>query len=160
MVVASIKGRRDQYRMPGAPVFLLVVVIIAVTVLYGLQVLVRYQRRVMIHQERMAAIEKGMELPPLEQEIQRSGWNVQRLLLLAGLSWVSVGIAVFPLLNRLAGQTLTVPWGYDQSGPVWARVPVPSGLEWIGVALIGIGVSHLVTFAVGRQREREESRRP
>jgi hypothetical protein len=144
--------------MPGALVFVFVVAIMAITVVYGLHVLVRYQRRMMIHQERMAAIEKGIELPPLEQEIQRSGWNVQRLLLLAGLSWISVGVAVFPLLNRLGGQTLTIPWGYDQTGPVWARVPVPMGLEWIGVALIGIGVSHLVTFAVGRQREGEESR--
>jgi hypothetical protein len=136
----------------------LIIAIVVLGVAYIFQIWVRYQRRLMIHRERLAAIEKGTELPPLEQEIQRGGWNVQRLLLLAGLVWISVGVATFPLLNRLGGQTVTIPWGYDQVGPVWAKVPIPVGLEWIGVALIGIGVSHLVTYAVGRQREREESR--
>jgi hypothetical protein len=136
----------------------LIIAIVLLGVAYIFQIWVRYQRRLMIHRERLAAIEKGAELPPLEQEIQRSGWNVQRLLLLAGLVWISVGVATFPLLNRLGGQTVTIPWGYDQVGPVWAKVPIPVGLEWIGVALIGIGLSHLVTYAVGRQREREESR--
>jgi hypothetical protein len=136
----------------------LIIAIVVLGVAYIFQIWVRYQRRLMIHRERLAAIEKGTELPPLEQEIQRGGWNVQRLLLLAGLVWISVGVATFPLLNRLGGQTVTIPWGYDQVGPVWAKVPIPVGLEWMGVALIGIGVSHLVTYAVGRQREREESR--
>jgi hypothetical protein len=143
--------------MEAALIILAAVVLMGVA--YILQIWVRYQRRLMIHRERLAAIEKGTELPPLEQEMQRSGWNVQRLLLLAGLVWISIGAAAFPLLMRLGGQTLTLPWGYDQNGPVWARVPVPNGLEWIGLALVGIGVSHLITFMVGRQRDREESRR-
>jgi hypothetical protein len=59
---------------------------------------------------------------------------------------------------RLGGQSVTIPWGYDRAGPVWAKVPIPFGLEWIGLALVGIGISHIVTYAVGRHREREESR--
>jgi hypothetical protein len=141
--------------MAGPLIF--IVAIVAVAVAYVFQIWVRYQRRLMIHRERLAAIEKGIELPPLEQEIQRSGWNVQRLLLLAGMVWISVGIGAFPLLSRLGGQSITLPWGYDQLGPVWAKVPIPTGLEWIALALVGIGISHLVTFAVGRQRE--DSRR-
>lgn len=136
----------------------IIIAIVLLGVAYIFQIWVRYQRRLMIHRERLAAIEKGTELPPLEQEIQRGGWNVQRLLLLAGLVWMSVGIAAFPLLMRLGGQTVTIPWGYDQVGPVWAKVPIPLGLEWIGLALVGIGISHIVTYAVGRRREREESR--
>jgi hypothetical protein len=136
-----------------------VVAIALLGIAYILQIWVRYQRRLIIHRERLAAIEKGLELPPVEQEIRRTSWNVQRLLLLAGLIWISLGVGVFPLLIQLGGQSITIPWGYDQAGPVWAKVPVPMGLEWIGLAIVGIGVSHLITFVVGRRREREESRR-
>jgi hypothetical protein len=111
----------------------------------------RHQRRLMIHRERLAAIEKGIELPPLEQEMQKRSWNVQRLLLLSGLIWISVGIAVFPLMIRIAGQSISPPWD-----PYAPRFDIPGGLEWLGVALIGIGLSHLVTFVVGRRRERDE----
>jgi hypothetical protein len=134
--------------------------IVTVATAYIFQIWVRYQRRLMIHRERLAAIEKGTELPPLEQEIQRSGWNVQRLLLLAGMVWISIGVAAFPLLSSLGGQAVKIPWGYDNTGnPLWPTVQIPIGLEWFAVALIGIGVSHLITYAIGRQREREESRR-
>jgi hypothetical protein len=142
---------------PGG--FIILSLILAVAATYIFQMWARHQRRLMIHRERLAAIEKGVELPPLEQEIQRTGWNVQRILLLAGLVWISLGVGAFPLLNGLGGQTLTIPWGYDQTGPVWAKVPVPMGLEWIGVPLVGIGASHLITYIVGRRRESEDSRR-
>jgi hypothetical protein len=141
---------------PGG--FIIISLILAVAATYIFQMWARHQRRLMVHRERLAAIEKGIELPPLEREIQKRSWNVQRLLLLAGLVWISVGLATFPLLLRLAGQSLTIPWGYDVAGPVWAKVPIPFGLEWIGVALVGIGASHIVTYAVGRRHEREESR--
>jgi hypothetical protein len=136
-----------------------IIAIVLMGIAYIFQIWVRYQRRLMIHRERLAAIEKGTELPPLEQEIQRGSWNVQRLLLLAGLVWISLGVGVFPLLSRLGGQAITLPWGYDRAGPVWAKVPIPTGLEWIGLALVGIGISHLITFAAGRRRDREEPRR-
>jgi hypothetical protein len=137
------------------------VAIAAVATVHVFQLWARHQRRLMIHRERLAAIEKGAELPPLEQEIQRGSWNVQRLLLLAGLVWVSLGMAAFPLLKTLGGQRLQIPWGYDNTGnPLWQMVQVPWGLEWIGVALVGIGVSHLIVYAIGKQKEREESRRP
>ena len=135
------------------------VVILAIAATYIFQMWARHQRRLMIHRERLAAIEKGIELPPLEQEIQKRNWNVQRLLLLAGLVWISVGIGAFPLLNRLGGQTITMPWGYDQLGPVWAKVPIPAGLEWIGAGARRHRGLSPGDVAVGRQREREESRR-
>jgi hypothetical protein len=136
---------------PGG--FIIISLILAIAATYIFQMWARHQRRLMIHRERLAAIEKGLELPPLEQEIQKRSWNVQRLLLLAGLVWISLGVGAFPLLMRLGGQSVTIPWGYNQAGPAWAKVPIPTGLEWIGVALIGIGLSHIVTYAFGRHRE-------
>jgi hypothetical protein len=135
----------------GGAIILMVILVVTATHIF--QIWARHQRRLMIHRERLAAIEKGIELPPLEKEIQGRNWNVQRLLLLAGLVWISLGIAVFPMMFRLRGQSILSPW--DPYGP---RIEIPSGLEWIGVSLIGIGLSHIVTYLVGRRREREESR--
>jgi hypothetical protein len=129
--------------------FIIFSLILAVAATYIFQMWARHQRRLMIHRERLAAIEKGIDLPPLEQELQKRSSNVQRLLLLAGLVWISLGSAVFPLMMRLGGQSVILPYG---------RFEIPFGLEWTGIALIGIGVSHIVTYAVGRHREREESR--
>jgi hypothetical protein len=136
---------------PGG--FIIISLILAVAATYIFQMWARHQRRLMIHRERLAAIEKGIELPPLEQEIQQRSWNVQRVVLLAGLVWISLGIGAFPLLRGLRGQSIVSPW--DPYSPPFK---IPAGLEWIGVALIGIGLSHLVTYVVGRRRERDESR--
>ena len=100
----------------------------------------RQQRRTMIHQERLAALEKGLELPPLEQEALRTTWNVQLILLLAGLVWVSVGIGFYLVFSTM----LAHPNRFTEE--------VPHGIQFVGVGIIGIGVSHLIAYAVGRNR--------
>lgn len=99
----------------------------------------RHRRQVMIHRERLAAIEKGIDLSILDQEIQLRSWNVQQILLLAGLSWISVGIATFVVLTAL----LAYPSQFVDE--------FPKGLEWIGLAPTGIGISHLIVYFVGRK---------
>jgi len=101
----------------------------------------RHQRRALIHRERLAAIEKGANMPPLELEQKRSSWNVQRTLLLAGLIWLSLGICVFV--------TLSVVIAY----PANAKLEIPPGVQWIGLGLAAIGVSHLVVFFTGKRKE-------
>ena len=98
-------------------------------------------RRTMIHRERLAAIEKGVDLPPLEQEVRRSTWNVQRLLLLAGLVWVSLGVGTFVTLSALLAYATAVTQG------------IPQGLQWIGVAPVCIGLSHLIVYLIGKRKE-------
>jgi hypothetical protein len=100
----------------------------------------RHQRRMMVHRERLAAVEKGVELPPLELESNRREWNVQRILLLGGLIWVSVGLAAFLALNTIVHH------------PSAASQDVPFGIQWIGVGPIGIGLAHLITYLVGRNK--------
>lgn len=57
------------------------------------------QRADLRHKERMAAIEKGMELPPDPPEI-----DVRRpRYLLKGLVWTFTGVAVYFALDALAG---------------------------------------------------------
>jgi hypothetical protein len=101
----------------------------------------RHQRRTLIHRERITAIEKGVDIPPLEQEQKRSSWNVQRTLLLLGLIWLSVGIGVFVTLSVVI------------ASPANARLEVPQGVQWIGLGLAAIGISHLVVYLAGKRKE-------
>lgn len=116
-------------------------VAVALIAFVGFRQWLSHARRAMIHRERMAAIEKGADLPALEPEVRRIGWDAQRMLLLAGLSWISVGIGAFVVLSVLI----------QHAPPTQAP---PTGIQWIGLALVGIGLSHLIVYWVGRNRER------
>lgn len=101
----------------------------------------RHQRRVMIHKERLATVEKGVALPPLEQEVRRNSWNVQRIILLAGLTWISIGIGAFVTLSALL------------AFPSKVTEEIPRGMQWIAVAPFCIGVSHVIVYLVGKGKE-------
>jgi hypothetical protein len=116
-------------------------VIVAVIAYLGFREWLRHQRRALIHQERLAAVEKGVEVPPLESEVHRRAWNVQRILLLAGLIWISLGVAAYVTLSALIAP------------PANAKLEIPPGIEWIGLAPAAIGLSHLVVYLVGKKRE-------
>jgi hypothetical protein len=103
----------------------------------------QFNRRRMIHRERLAAIERGVDLPPLDQEVRRSSWNVQQVLLLAGLVWVSLGLGAFVTLSALLAHPTPVTEG------------IPQGLQWIGLAPLCIGLSHLVVYLIGKKKEQE-----
>jgi hypothetical protein len=117
------------------------IVVVAFIAFAGFRQWLQHQRRAMIHRERLAAVEKGVAIPPLEQEVKRSNWNVQRILLLAGLIWISLGIGSFVVLNAL----LAHPEGLTDLHP---------GVQWIGIAPMLIGLSHLLVYLVGRRIER------
>jgi hypothetical protein len=116
------------------------IVVIACIAFVGFRQWLQHQRRVMIHRERLAAVEKGVALPPLELEVRRSNWNVQRILLLAGLTWISLGIGVFVLLSALLAHPEGLP-------------DLRQGFQWIGVAPVMIGISHLIVYLVGKKKE-------
>jgi hypothetical protein len=101
----------------------------------------RQQRRTLIHRERLAAIEKGVDLPPLEQEQKRSSWNVQRTLLLAGMVWLSLGVGAYVTLSAVI------------ASPANAKLEVPPGIQWVGLAPAAIGVSHLIVYLAGKRKE-------
>jgi hypothetical protein len=101
----------------------------------------RHQRRTLIHRERLAAIEKGIDLPPLEQEQNRSSWNVQRTLLLAGLIWLSLGICAYVTLSVMI------------ASPVNANLEIPPGVQWVGLGPTAIGISHLLVYLAGKLKQ-------
>jgi len=131
-------------------IIVLIVALVVLPIVYlAFQQWLRHRRRVMIHRERLAAIEKGIDLAPLEQEIQRGSWNVQRILLLAGLSWISLGIGTFVVLSAV----LVHPSNLTEA--------LPNGLQWIGIVPVGIGLSHLFVYVVGkRTEEKSHHKRP
>ena len=99
-------------------------------------------RRTMIHRERLAAIEKGVDLPPLDIEVRRNRGGIQRFLLLSGLVWVSLGVGAFVTLSALLAH------------PTPVTREIPEGLQWIGLAPVCIGVSHLIVYLVFRNEEK------
>jgi hypothetical protein len=118
------------------------VALAAVLAFIGFGQWLRQQRRMMIHRERLAALEKGVELPPLEKEVHLNIWNVQRLLLLAGLVWISIGVGFYQVFSTM----LRTPTDFTRD--------VPPGIQYVGYGLIGIGISHLIAFAAGVFKER------
>lgn len=96
----------------------------------------RKRRRLMElhHAERMAAIERGMELPPLPIELIDGGMpRRRRSSLLPGLVWALIGLAI-------AGGTLITDGDYD--------------LLVGGLIALGIGLAYLIYYSVeGREVE-------
>ena len=103
---------------------------------------IRHQRRMALHKERMAMLEKGMELPPPEQEIRQAKGGIQRMLLLAGLCWIAAGVAVFVTLSAMLAHS---------AGPAGI---LREGIEWIALAPAGIGMAHLLVYLIGSRADR------
>lgn len=115
-----------------------VIITVALIGFVAFRLYLSHHRRIMIHRERIAAIEKGVALPPLEQEVRRSNFNVQRILLLGGLIWIALGIATFVALSSIL--VMASPKFSDE---------IPRGIQYVAIAPIGIGIAHLVVFFVG-----------
>ena len=99
----------------------------------------RKRRRLMelYHAERMAAIERGMELPPLPIEIL--GSPPSRSTLLPGLIWLFVGLALLIGLHDGGGNFFAGVGG----GLIWGLVPT------------GVGIAYLIHYFVeGRKHFR------
>ncbi len=74
---------------------------------YGLTLSVRYRRRVLQNQERMAALEKGTPLPELIEE-QMAPWS-GRIYLLRGMMWLFSGVAIVVFLSVMAAYSRQNP---------------------------------------------------
>jgi hypothetical protein len=84
------------------------------------------------HAERMAAIEKGIDLPPLPPEFfqgERKQEKTPHTYFRRGVMWLLIGIAA-----------TTALWGTHENDYWWGLVPV------------AVGVAYLITFLVERNR--------
>jgi len=116
------------------------IVFVALIAFVAFRQWLQHHRRILIHRERIAAIEKGVALPPLEQEVARRAFNSQRVLLLLGLVWVAIGIGAYV--------TLSVLLSFPQTEPTKEIAP---GMQYLAIIPFGIGLAHLVTWLSGRK---------
>lgn len=149
--------------------FLIFLVIMAVVVILP-SLLMRYKWQELRHRERMAALEKGAQLPI--EPAENAPWT-PRIYLLRGLIWLFSGIAVVIFLGGLAATDLQSDtlesrmWRAEQlrsagmpeeqwkrviNEPAQQRQRIPVGLSLIGLVPIGVGMAYLIFYA-GERRQ-------
>ena len=84
------------------------------------------------HKERMAAIERGMELPPLPETFFRSfNYDRKPRHLLTGMIWTFVGAGLFVALQEVAGRDVA----------------------WFALMPIGVGLALLIYYVVEGRKQ-------
>jgi hypothetical protein len=84
------------------------------------------------HAERMAAIERGMDIPPLPESFYQGIQRAKRpRYLLAGLVWFFVGTGIFIALNAVAGKEVA----------------------YFGLIPAGVGLAFLIFYALEGRKE-------
>jgi hypothetical protein len=159
------------------------VVVMAIMILAAAAIIIwslslRYKRQQLRHQERMAALEKGAELPAEPVEKAPAPWS-PRIYLLRGLVWLftGIGLAVF-----LFGMSVTVGSRQETiEDRLWraqnlrrngatedeikqllnSKEPVrkdfPEGFALIGLIPIGVGLAYIIYYRGEDKRPRELS---
>ena len=130
-------------------------VIVALIGFAAFNLWLRQQRRLIAHRERLAALEKGIDLPAHTLDTSQNSWNVQRILLLAGLCWIALGAGSIVVLSALIANAPPIP--PPGSGVQYWQIPaesfIPKGSERIGLIPLGLGVAHLIVYFVERRRQ-------
>lgn len=106
----------------------------------GFRQWLRHQQRVLVHRERLVALEKGVELPPWP-DAPRSGLGGQGVLLLSGLIWLALGI------GGMIAAYVIVPQLTISDAP-------PPSIGLVGLPAALVGVAHLVVYGVQRRGPR------
>ena len=112
-------------------------VVASVLAFVGFRQWLRHQQRNMVHRERLAALEKGADLPPWPDEApSRFDFGLDSVLLLSGLIWLAIGLG-----GMLAAFVIV-------SQPQIQSIPeaVPPQIALIGVPVALVGVAHLVVY--------------
>lgn len=154
--------------MRGVDVLIFLTIMAVLVVLPSL--FMRYKLRQLRHTERLAAIEKGAQLPA--EPIESAPWS-PRVYLLRGLIWLFSGIGVVIFLTGLALTDIEADslesrmWRAEQLRSAgmpeeqWKRLidqpqekhqRIPIGLALIGLVPVGVGMAYLIFYA-GERRQ-------
>jgi len=115
--------------------------IFAVVLAYvGYRQWLRQQQRLLVHKERLSALERGAELPPWPVERTRQALGIEGFLLLSGLIWLALGIggmiAAFAIVPNL-----DIP---DRP---------PAAIALLGIPAALVGVAHLIVYQNYRKKK-------
>lgn len=105
----------------------------------------RHQQRAMVHRERLAALEKGADLPAWPDESpSRFDFGLDSVLLLSGLIWLALGLGGMVAAFAIVSQ------------PQIQQIPEapPSLIALIGLPVALVGVAHLIVYWVRRRGSR------
>ena len=162
-------------RNSEAVVFFFFLLFVLVLVLAGLYL--RYRQKLMLHQERMAALEKGTAIPLGPEP---APWS-PRAYLLRGLIWSFSGAALIVCLLGIAwssqrppsaeyvayrardiSRDLNVP--LDQARQMLERDQavhgMPAGVALLGVVPLAVGLAYLVFYYTDESRKRLAAEAP
>ena len=111
----------------------------------GFRQWLRHQQRAMVHRERLAALEKGADLPAWPDEApSRFDFGLDSVLLLSGLIWLAIG------LGGMFAACVIVSHPRSSGSPMRS----PPSIALIGVPVALIGVAHLIVYGVRRRSSR------
>jgi hypothetical protein len=120
-------------------------VVASILAFIGFRQWLRHQQRAMVHRERLAALDKGADLPAWPDEApSRFDFGMDSFLLLSGLIWMALGIG-----GTLAAYIIVAQ-------PQIQRIPdaVPPHIALIGLPVALVGVAHLIVYRVRRRGSR------
>jgi hypothetical protein len=144
-------------------IFSLLILSVGILIFYSL--FLRYRKRDLQHKERLAALEKGMPLPELQED--RPAWS-PRPYLLRGMLWLFSGIAIVVFLGAIAASTRRVPRLEDRlwraqdlknRGATEEQIKqvvndetlengMPGAVALLGLVPIGVGLAYLIFYRV------------
>jgi hypothetical protein len=120
-------------------------ILASVLAFIGFRQWLRHQQRGMVHRERLAALDKGADLPawPVESP-SRFDFGVDSLVLLSGLIFLAIGLggmfAAFVIVGH--PQVQSIPEA------------VPPSIALIGLPVALVGVAHLIVYWVRRRNSK------
>jgi hypothetical protein len=128
------------------------------------------RQRELHHRERMAALEKGVQLPPLPSmeespgvshrlaSFYRDTWTTPQAYLRRGLVWFFLGLGLMGFLYGLSVSNVrerAVDWYYSVPlekrpvpPPVEKRAEPPLGWALLGLIPAGVGVAYILFYAI------------
>jgi len=160
------------------PEFVITMMVLSAAAIIIWSLVLRYKRQQLRHQERMAAIEKGAELPAERAEPSPAPWS-PRIYLLRGLIWLFTGIGLTVFLFGISvsvgahqetiedrlfrAQNLRhngatedeVKQLINSKEPV--RKDFPEGFALIGLIPIGVGLAYIIYYRGEDKRPQELS---